>query len=348
MIDQFGLEATQRIFGYVREGIRDIRELVRQKEAVCDLRTQGYINLFENEEMAQQEHQAQIQLGNDNQLLKADALRNHVQSSHYRAGLFFADPEWNYVLNPYTLVRLMAGKAETLGATIYEHTPVLSLQEEADGVLVKTPRGQIRARKVVVATNPFTIDLKGLPRPIQRSVLPVCQYISLVEFEQNPFQNCSGFSDNSTLDYMFGNVKDNLVMASAGNFEFVASRDPQMLKESHAANKEQLARRFPDHPFQIRSTWPGRIGGSLTSGFLAQTGFATSRKNIYVSFIGDGLAIGHYLGKVAADAVMGNEKSIPPELRIGRAVPLTMALARLCPRRVVDLVAPLVYNSGLF
>lgn len=56
-------------------------------------------------------------------------------------------------IQPAHFVRGIAWLAHTAGAQFYEGTPVVTLAERGDHVLVGTPRGSVRAGAVVLATN---------------------------------------------------------------------------------------------------------------------------------------------------------------------------------------------------
>jgi glycine/D-amino acid oxidase-like deaminating enzyme len=58
-------------------------------------------------------------------------------------------------VHPVKLARGLASAVERQGTTIHEHTPALSLQPG----LVRTPRGSVRARWVVRATEGYTAEL---------------------------------------------------------------------------------------------------------------------------------------------------------------------------------------------
>lgn len=94
------------------------------------------------------------------------------------------------VLNPVGYARGLADAAEKAGARIFEHTRVSSVDRMADGWVVKTPAGAVRAGKVLIATNAyggplhpalqrtyfplkvFQIATAPLPREIRTRLLP--------------------------------------------------------------------------------------------------------------------------------------------------------------------------------
>jgi glycine/D-amino acid oxidase-like deaminating enzyme len=100
------------------------------------------------------------------------------------------------VLNPVEYARGLADAAEAAGASIFEHTPVASIDRNKDGWTLATQGGNIRAGKVVVATNAyggklypqlartyfplkvFQIATEPLPAPLRERLLPGGQCVS--------------------------------------------------------------------------------------------------------------------------------------------------------------------------
>lgn len=74
------------------------------------------------------------------------------------------------VLNPVGYARGLADAAEAAGARIFEHTRVSSVDRMADGWVVKTPAGSVRAGKVLIATNAYGGPLHPA---LQRTYFPL-------------------------------------------------------------------------------------------------------------------------------------------------------------------------------
>ncbi len=59
------------------------------------------------------------------------------------------------VLNPVDYARGLANAAEKAGARIFEHSRVMSIDRIADGWMLKTAAGSVRAGKLLIATNAY-------------------------------------------------------------------------------------------------------------------------------------------------------------------------------------------------
>jgi len=81
------------------------------------------------------------------------------------------------MLNPAQLAWGLKKACLSLGVEMFERTPALSMQEENGEILVRTPYGQVKARKVALATNAFPPLVKSLARYI----VPVYDYVLVTE-----------------------------------------------------------------------------------------------------------------------------------------------------------------------
>jgi glycine/D-amino acid oxidase-like deaminating enzyme len=113
--------------------------------------------------------------GYDALFLDRDAVRAEVASPTYLAGMWRKDRGGQ--VDPARLAWGLAEAAASLGARIYEHTPVRSMEDDGEAVVLRTALGSVRARRVILATNAFP----PLARAIRRYVLPVYDYVLVTE-----------------------------------------------------------------------------------------------------------------------------------------------------------------------
>ena len=62
-------------------------------------------------------------------------------------------------IHPVKYVRGVADAARTCGALIYEGTPILEMTRARNGLLLRTPAGQVRAERVLPGMNVYTPQL---------------------------------------------------------------------------------------------------------------------------------------------------------------------------------------------
>ena len=102
--------------------------------------------------------------------LDAQELASRIASPVFRRGVFF--PE-GATVQPARLVRALRHEVLGGGIQLFEGTPALDI---ADGV-VSTPRGRVRAKAIVVATNAAASGW----RPVRRHVTNFGSYVVLTE-----------------------------------------------------------------------------------------------------------------------------------------------------------------------
>jgi gamma-glutamylputrescine oxidase len=80
-------------------------------------------------------------------------------------------------IHPLNYLRALAREVERLGGVIYEHTPAVGADLGAIKS-IRTPGGQVQARRAVIATGGYTGPLIAR---LRRGVLPIATYMMLTE-----------------------------------------------------------------------------------------------------------------------------------------------------------------------
>ncbi len=103
-------------------------------------------------------------------LLDRDALQVHARSGRYLGGLL--DTRSGH-LHPLKFTQGLARAAESAGAVLFEQTQALHYEDGA-GVIVRTARGEVRCRQLVLCGNAY---LGSLAPALSRRILGVGTYI---------------------------------------------------------------------------------------------------------------------------------------------------------------------------
>ncbi|MBI5842656.1 MAG: FAD-dependent oxidoreductase [Chloroflexi bacterium] len=106
--------------------------------------------------------------------IEQDKLRSMVNSPTYLGGLIDRNVAF---VNPARLAWGLRRACLEVGVRLFERTQAQSLEEEAGGIMVKTQFGQVRAKKVALATNAFNPLLKRL----SYYIVPVYDYVLMTE-----------------------------------------------------------------------------------------------------------------------------------------------------------------------
>lgn len=94
--------------------------------------------------------------GVPNEFLDQHALRSHIASDRYRGGIWLRD---GMTLNPLALSRELARAATSMGVQLFASSPVTGISRERSRWQLTCPRGQVRARALVLATDAYTRSL---------------------------------------------------------------------------------------------------------------------------------------------------------------------------------------------
>ncbi|MGR3762314.1 NAD(P)/FAD-dependent oxidoreductase (plasmid) [Roseobacteraceae bacterium NS-SX3] len=101
------------------------------------------------------------------QLLDREAAVQRVGSEAVHGALF--DPRAG-TIQPLAYARGLARAAAAAGARLHAHSPATGLEQSGGTWTATTPKGKIRARHLIMATNAYTLPIKGFAAP---PVIPV-------------------------------------------------------------------------------------------------------------------------------------------------------------------------------
>ena len=94
-------------------------------------------------------------------VLDADGLRAEFPQHAVGDGDIGVLDEFGGGLRPETIIRTALDLAAARGAELHFNTPVLGIEEDAAGVVVRTPQGPVRADRVVLASGSWSTRLDG-------------------------------------------------------------------------------------------------------------------------------------------------------------------------------------------
>jgi glycine/D-amino acid oxidase-like deaminating enzyme len=151
----WGAERAKRARRFTVENHSLLRGLVERFGIACEYERRGSLHLAATpgeEEELREGTPALRRDGFSAEFLAADALPAWARRAGYRCGqLIPRDGE----LDPVAFAQGLARAAESLGVRIYEESPVLALEQDGDGVVLRTHAGTLRASAAVVAANAY-------------------------------------------------------------------------------------------------------------------------------------------------------------------------------------------------
>jgi glycine/D-amino acid oxidase-like deaminating enzyme len=223
------------------------------------------------------------------------------------------------MIDPGKMVSGLARAAEMNGARIFENVPVEEI-EFADPVCLRFPGGQLRARKVLVATNGMSLELSDLAGrgqtkftlAVATEPLAAAQLKSLGLASEKPFY---------TIDfpYLWGRILPTGGVVFGGGLVHMNDwRELATLDVGSGKSAELIARLESRvralHPALQNVRFANRWGGPILIANEWRPVFARHPRSPHTvvlgAFSGHGVAQSVYLGRWAAEVLCGN-RSLP-------------------------------------
>jgi len=292
---------VEGLFGQLRwEGHEIIRERVRTYGIECDLKS-GYLDVaLKKRHMRDIENDyARLEKANfphEFRILSKEETRETIGTDAYIGSLLNMG---NGHLHPLKLCVGEARAAVSLGATIYEQSPVVNV-EKGDKPRVITEHGAVTADMVIMAGNAY----HDLDRKLRGIMFPVNSYIVATEplsadvvSEINP-QDLAVCDPNFVLKYFRLSADKRLLFG--GRFNYFGD-DPNVIERSH---RRKIASIYPQLAnIGIDYAWGGKIGVTISR--VPQLGKLSPNIFYCQGYSGHGVNVTHLTGKILADAVAG-------------------------------------------
>ncbi|KAL4971979.1 FAD dependent oxidoreductase-domain-containing protein [Aspergillus desertorum] len=175
LASQYGLAAASEVAEFETRHVDAVASLVRRENIDCDLVVTNAVDV-----MFDEAHAAVLKRGYD-ELVEGGVEPTRQtryfgpQEAETASGIKGAKACFTYRaghLWPYKLIMHLLQKAVDKGVNLQTHTPVMSISptESGAGYTLQTPRGILRAEKLILATNGYTSSL--LPQ-YKETIVPV-------------------------------------------------------------------------------------------------------------------------------------------------------------------------------
>ncbi|MDI5984268.1 FAD-binding oxidoreductase [Halomonas sp. M4R5S39] len=297
---KYGAESARALGDMAFEGNRIIRHRIEQYGIACDLRDGNLFAACNAKQLeGLREHKALWErYGHDQlELLEGEAVKREVGSSRYTGALI--DHSGGHI-HPLNLVLGQAAAVESLGGRIFEQSPVTEVVH-GEPVVLTTPRGKVRAERVVMAGNAY---LQGVLPVLEGRSMPCGTQIVTTEplgeaLARELIPNDKAVEDcNYLLDY-YRLTADNRLLYGGGT-----SYGGQDLASIESVIRPKLLRTFPQlADVKVDYAWSGNF--LLTLNRLPQ--FGVINGNVYYAqgYSGHGVTCSHLAGKLIAEVMHG-------------------------------------------
>lgn len=229
---------------------------------------------------------------------------------------------WNeagFGLHPMKAARGLALAAQNAGAKLHEKCSVTAWQKQGQVHILETPKGVIRAKSVIIATNGFTPE--GLKPPLTRHLIPLLSNIIVTR----PLSNDELAAQNWQTETPIYNTRNLLFyyrMLPGNRFLFGGRGDitgtPQAGERMKALLTRRLGEVFPAwKSAEITHFWRGLV--CMARDMTPAMGRLPDDPSVLfaLAYHGDGVAASHGAGQLLADILAGKktETDIPQPMR---------------------------------
>jgi glycine/D-amino acid oxidase-like deaminating enzyme len=303
--DRYGFAAATAYFQAYDDAIDTVEKLVGEEGIDCDFARSGKLTLAAKpahfEGLRKSRDLMAERLGRETHLVSRSQLHSEIGSDFYHGGL--VDPK-GAGLHVGKFVKGLAESAARVGVTIHEKAPVEEFRR-LDGTRheLVTPRGVVRADRVLVATSGYT----GRPfRWQQVRIAPVGSFIVVTEplgkevcDELMPTRRMA--SDTKNLLYYFRITPDHRLLFG-GRARFAMS-NPQSDEKSGRILREAMITVFP----QLANTRVDYCWGGLVDMSLDRMVHAGQQDGLFYSmgYSGHGVQMATHMGKQMAECMNG-------------------------------------------
>ena len=297
-----GAADARAVWNVSVEALALMRDLIARYSIDCDW-TEGFLYTAVKERQVRElqaelsELRERLDYPSARYVARAE-LRELLATDRYLGALYDSNSAHLHPLN-YTLG--LARAAEQHGARIFESTRAISFSPASAQVRVQTPKGEVRARFLVLCGNVYLGDTAPA---LAAKIMAVATYIVATEplGEERARQliaNNAAVSDmNWVLDYFRRSADHRLLFGGRVNYSGLKSFD------APGATRVRMLRVFPQlADVRMDYAWGGHVDITLNRA----PHFGRLAPNVYFlqGFSGHGIALTGIAGKLVAEAIRG-------------------------------------------
>ena len=286
-----------------------IEEIVDEHSIDCDWQRNGHASLATKPSHAPRLKQygswLEKKFGHVQNYISKNQIRDEIGSDAYHGAL---TDEISGGLHASKYVYGLATTVSNLGVQLCEHTDVLDIEKnDSNYFRLITSKGDVRAKKVIIATNGYTDRLVPRLKPL---IFPVGSYIVVTEPLSEDLQNIISpkkrmYYDSKWFLNYFRLTPDGRMLWGGRN-DLSTDLD---LDDSAKRLTRELYSILPDlRDIPITHTWTGKLG--ITFDLMPHIG---EKNGIYYAFGygGHGLSIATYLGTEIGLLLSGKKDRSP-------------------------------------
>jgi glycine/D-amino acid oxidase-like deaminating enzyme len=214
---------------------------------------------------------------------------------------------WNNVggeVDPWRLTQALLSRCGRRDFSVYGRTEATSIVARKDGVEVRTNRGRIRARNVVVASGYEAA--RFLPRPVAKLNSTYAMVTEPVKSFEGWPRRCLIWESAHPYTYM-RTTADDRIMVGGEDVPFRdASRRDALVSAKGATLLRKVRRLFPRINMEIAYTWAGTFGETADGlPYIGTESRRTNRVFYTLGYGGNGIPFSAIAAELATAHVLG-------------------------------------------
>lgn len=237
-------------------------------------------------------------------ILDSNGVREETGSDMFVGGVLNAGSGG---IHPLNYLRGLADGVARRGVPIFQQSPVVKLRRGKDGIIAETPRGAVRAKQAIIATNSYS-DLTSATAHLQRTLIPFRS--AMVATERLP-GNLAGklmptgrtYTETKRMMRWFRMVDNRVIFGGRGAF---GKQDSQAAFD---VLRKAMVGIFPDlADIPLAYKWSGLVAMTLDS--VPHIGRLDDRTLFSIGYNGAGVAMSSLMGRYLAAFVRGEAPDV--------------------------------------
>jgi glycine/D-amino acid oxidase-like deaminating enzyme len=307
MIRRYGLDATKQYYETMRQSVALVRDTLTRFNIDAWATGDGELTLAHlpsrvDELRAEQAFLLKTFGDRTEFLTKQDLVARGLDGPGFHAGL---KGEVGFGIHPLNYVRGLARAAAAAGAKVHGRSRLLNWEEAADGHVLRTAEGTLRARQVIIATNGYTEEnvatrLAGRLMPALSSIIVTRPLSGDERAAQGWTAGTPAFDSRRLLHYFR--------LLPNGRFLFGGRGGTDASDQGDASYRPVLTRAFHElfpvwRNVEITHYWRGFV--CLAHDLVPYIGPLDDRNSVWtaIAYHGNGVAMGSWSGRAVARLV---------------------------------------------
>ena len=305
VIKRYGRDLAKRLFQCSLDSINTVEQIVREENIDCGFARTGHLlaankpkhfdSLKDEVEFMAKEFNHKVHLVSPNEM------QSEIGSKVYHGALV---DEVSAGVNPAQFVTGLARAAQKAGATVHTKARVTKIQRSETRFIVETQRGKLEAESVFVATAGYT---GPATKSLQKKVIPIGSFIIATEKLPDDLARELSPKNRMIFDYKhylnYFRLWDGR-MIFGGRAAFFPENENTIASSAEILRREMVTVYPQLRDARVEYAW----GGTLDFAFDMMTHTGEDAGLTYaLGYAGHGVAMGTYLGKTMAEAMLAGK-----------------------------------------